>query len=296
MLQARPLTVDHKPVSNVTERARLEALGAEVSSDGYVRSSDGRSDIALSRALGGAPLKRPQSLMTLQQMGSDVSASSLSGGLRHPSLPTLNCQHSISHQLNTMHRTSSDASSQSLGGFPSISSLAAADSAPSPSSGRLPSPSYISGTACSGSGEGVSPQGNISRYPDTLGPCTSPRLCAPFVSSRSPEPVGCASPKNPATGKGQSDTVGAFRRSLIPLECVDTSCCCSNNDGAGGSLSGNNDGVSCRDEHQTGLHSISSNASHLSVDAMSTAQSGVIAEPELFQYEVHQVSLSLFNA
>lgn len=61
--EARALTWDHKPTQNTVEKARLEASGAKLSSDGYIEilslgDGDQPDGLALSRALGGAPIKQ----------------------------------------------------------------------------------------------------------------------------------------------------------------------------------------------------------------------------------------------
>mmetsp|Transcript_38537 Transcript_38537/g.85798 ORF Transcript_38537/g.85798 Transcript_38537/m.85798 type:complete len:531 (+) Transcript_38537:164-1756(+) len=59
--EAKPLTRDHKPGSNELEKARLQSMGAHLTSDGYIVLRDHHgtcSDIMLSRALGSAHTKR----------------------------------------------------------------------------------------------------------------------------------------------------------------------------------------------------------------------------------------------
>ena len=71
--EARALTRDHKPASNELEKARLAKLGASLSSDGYVQLAvEGAAvtDLMLSRALGGAHIKRGST--TLLQGGNST--------------------------------------------------------------------------------------------------------------------------------------------------------------------------------------------------------------------------------
>lgn len=86
------LTKDHKPSSNEDERKRLQEQGAQLSADGYVQLVvDGCecTDIMLSRALGGAHIKKSSAnLASIPESGSHHvaytrSCSDLTSSFRH---------------------------------------------------------------------------------------------------------------------------------------------------------------------------------------------------------------------
>lgn len=287
--EARALTWDHKPTHNKLEKARLEASGAKVSADGYVEL-DGNGErvegLALSRALGGAPIKLA--------LGCGSGGSSAAGGngsaLPSPAMSPAACTRSNSSAGAVLagYGSTGGGAGGALAGYGSTGGGAGVPLAENGSAGANLAASGLSGYGSTGGSLSQQPsQTQLHAHQSAEPSLSSPQRPAspsPFIqypTSRLLEQrsSGGAGAGTGAAGHGPGTT-------LTPLPSLQHP--------PGGSnpmplLSEMGSGLIC--SHPSASLVVSRQNSGVTSEA-----SVVIAEPELFQYSIHQVRIFILSS
>ncbi|GAX80257.1 hypothetical protein CEUSTIGMA_g7695.t1 [Chlamydomonas eustigma] len=281
--EARALTRDHKPLGNAEERERLRGVGADVSSDGYILSPDGSQALAVSRAIGGALLKRPQSLSIMprvESFASETAAGAYSCPKRQPDLseppvaevPTLH-QHSVVG--SSIMCVPVEGTNLLLNAIESLKKGSGGVNAPLALSERIHS---VKESPFSRRGPQMEVAGGSAK------PCS--------LSGLPPDFVGDTLPLNTSQGQPHSTS---FIQECTTYNRLSYSSGLSSPTHGEFSWDLQHEGAGYRGYKVEGTRQLPDQQSGTLVSEAS-CQTGVIAEPELFEYYIHKGSEFLIIA